>query len=281
MASAYAGPTTLGTTALGVLEKTDEVVVAENDRGHEALVVLRGVPGDLDPTAVVDTHGRPVWRAVEGDVRPSVRELLPVDPSDAALFVVPGLVWLIASGPAIGQVRAALLRPGAADGLTGDVTPLLAVALRGEALVAQEPRLRQGSLAAIGTGLMRAGLELTAGTRGVILGKLTYATADTAIAATATAVAVAHAFRARLEAAAHPAVPGAKPAPVSNLDWLGGASITRSGTELSVEVPIPRRWLDVLSQADLAAPQAPESPSPGTSSRPTGPKTRPIQPRGL
>src|SRR5208283_2275027 len=59
LASAYAGPTNLGTTALAVFERTDEIVVAECDRGKEAVVALRGVPASIDPLDLVDTSGRP------------------------------------------------------------------------------------------------------------------------------------------------------------------------------------------------------------------------------
>jgi hypothetical protein len=254
MASAYAGPTTLGTTALGALEKTDELVVAENDHGREAVIVLRGVPGSLDPTEVVDTNGKPVWRAIEGDVRTRARELAPVEPAETALFVAPGLVWIIAAGPAIGQVRAALLRPENADGLVGDETPLLALALRGETLVAQEPRLRQGALAPIGTGLLNVHLELTPGTSGLILGRLAYATPDVAIAAEVTLEEVTRAFHQRLERGAQAAAKsdgGLPSRQASTLDWLGAATVAEQGGTVSVRVPIPRRWLDTIARADL------------------------------
>jgi len=269
MAAAYAGPTTLGTTTLGVLEQTDEVVVAENDHGREAVVVLRGVPASVDPTQVVDTNGRPLWQAVQGDVRTTLHELAPADPADAsqvALFVAPGLVWVIAAGPAIAATRAALVRPRGAEGLRGHETVLLALGMRGESLVAQEPRLRQGALAPIGTGLTRVDLELTPGSSGLVLGHLTYATPDVAIAAEVTAEEITRAFHDRLERAAHAAASdaGAPPPPRSSLDWLGAASVSESGGVVTVRVPIPRRWLDAISKADLTlgADPAPSAASP-------------------
>ena len=111
LASAYAGPTNLGTTALAVFERTEEVVIAGSDGGKDAVVILRGVPADLDPLDIVDTSGHAVWRALGGDVRTLSRELGSNDGADAALFLAPGLVWIIASGPAIPRTRAVLLRP--------------------------------------------------------------------------------------------------------------------------------------------------------------------------
>jgi len=265
LASAYAGPTNLGTTALAALERTDDVVVAENDSGKEAVVVLRGVPGDLDPLDVVDPSGHPIWRPVHGDIRAGSRELAPAEPADAELFVAPGLVWLIASGPVIPRVRAALTGAVGAQAFAGDDTPLLSISLPGDAL----PRLREGALASVGAGLHRVRVELTPGSTGLIIGTLAYADAVTAATAEGTVLAVTLAFRHRLEADVEAAEAGPQAGaggageagahrrddrPLRNLDWLGAAKVERTGPLVVVRAPIPRPWLEALARADVPSP---------------------------
>jgi hypothetical protein len=259
LAAAYAGPTNLGTTALAVLERTEEVVVAENDHGKEAVVVLRGVPADVDPLEIVDTSGRPVWRAVQGDVRTTSRELEPSEPADAALFIAPGLVWVIASGPAIARTRAALTGDVGHGAFAGDETALVSLSLPGDAI----PQLRRGALASIGAGLIHAKVELTPGAAGLILGTLAYPDAAAAASAEGTVLAVTLAFRHRLEEAVQaeeshgrPSSPRpvSTPRPGANLDWLGAAKVDRDGSNVIVRAPIPRPWLLALAKADLPAP---------------------------
>jgi hypothetical protein len=258
LATAYAGPTNLGTTALAVLERTEEVVVAENDRGKEAVVVLRGVPASVDPLEIVDTAGHAVWRPIHGDVRTQSRELEPVEAADVALFIAPGLVWVIASGPAVARARAALLG-GAGLGkasLAGDETPLISLSLPGNAL----PQLRQGALAPVGAGLQRIQIDLTPGREGVIVSKLTYPDANAAASAEETVTAVTLAFRHRLEESVRAnddqrSKERAKsPRTLGSLDWLGAAKVDRMDAVIVVRAPIPRPWLNALAKADVAVP---------------------------
>jgi hypothetical protein len=267
LASAYAGPTNLGTTALAVLARTDDLVVAENDRGKEAAVVLRGVPADVDPTDVVDASGHAVWRPVRGDVRTTLRELDPVDASDAELFVAPGRLWIVAGGPAIARARAALVgesRPR--EFIGGDDTSLVALSFPGDAL----PQLHQGALAAVGAGLVRVKVELSPGAAGLIVATLTYVDAAAAARAEGTVLAVTLAFRHRLEEAVEEAERGGggdhggragaeapprqKERPLGSLEWLGAAKVERVGTTVVVRAPIPRPWLQELARADVPAP---------------------------
>jgi hypothetical protein len=261
LAAAYAGPTNLGTTALAVLERTDEVVVAENERGKEAVVVLRGVPADLDPLQVVDMSGRPIWRSVAGDVRTVTKELSPSEPSDAALFIAPGLVWVIASGPAIPRTRAALMGDVGHGAFAGDDTVLASLSLPGDAL----PQLHRGALANVGAGLLHLKVELTSGAAGLVLGTLAYADAVTAASAEGTVLAVTLAFRHRLEEGVQAAegpkgeqisVEEARRAqrPAANLEWLGAAKVDRVDANVIVRAPIPRPWLEALAKAELTAP---------------------------
>ena len=258
LASAFAGPTNLGTTALAVLERTDEVVIAETDRGKEAVVVLRGVPASLDALDVVDTSGHPIWQPVHGDLRASSRELAPAGAAagaeDAALFVLPGLVWIIASGPAVPRVRAAMANGVARGSFAGDDTSLASLSLPADAL----PQLRQGSLATVGAGLLHVGVEHTPGATGLVITKLTYIDTVAAASAEGTVLAVTLAFRHRLEEAVEAsdrkAGPPRPPRPASNLEWLGAAKVEREGTTVLLRAPIPRRWLDALSHAQVMAP---------------------------
>ncbi len=261
LASAYAGPTNLGTTALAVLERTEEIVVAECDRGKEAVVALRGVPASVDPLDLVDTSGRPLWRALHGDTRTTSRELAPTEPSDAALFVAPGRVWLIESGSAIPRARAALVDGVGKGAFAGEDSPLVSLSLPGDAV----PQLRRGALAPVGAGLLRARLELSPGAVGLIVGHLDYADALTAASAEGTVLAVTLAFRHRLEEAVQAPDGGAqgqrdagdarRERPGANLDWLGAAKVERSGSSVVVRAPIPRPWLEALAHAEVAAPK--------------------------
>ena len=264
LASAYAGPTNLGTTALALVERTEEVVIAETDKGKEAVVVLRGVPAAVDALEVVDTFGRPIWRVVHGDTRGSSRELAPTGTEDAALFVLPGLVWIIASGPAVARVRAALTNGLAKDALLGDETSLVLLSLPGDAL----PQLKQGELATVGAGLLRIELEMMSGASGLVVAKLAYTDTQRAASAEGTVLSVTLAFRHRLEEAIQardghalsPAAPAPPPSPPTSgqraggLDWLGAAKVDREEKTVVVRAPLPRRWLDTLTRADVSAP---------------------------
>jgi hypothetical protein len=224
--------------------------------------VLRGVPADLDPLAVVDTSGRPLWHVNSGDVHAVTKELAPTEPTDAALFVAPGLVWVIASGSAIARTRAALTTDVGRGAFAGDETTLASLSLPGDAL----PQLRHGALANIGAGLTHVKVELTPGTAGLVVGTLAYIDPTRAASAEGTVLAVTLAFRHRLEEAVQ--APDAKkgamgaplddahrePRPAANLEWLGAAKVDRDGENVLVRAPIPRPWLEALSKADLSAP---------------------------
>jgi hypothetical protein len=249
LAAAYAGPRTVGTTALTALERTDEVVVASNDATGEAVVVLRGVPADLDASRVVDEHGNPIWRAVVGDVGRSVIEYEPSVPADAALFVLPPRIWIIAVGEGKARTREALLGPISASSLIGEEAPLAVLSIQGPALVRRDARLRDGALAPLGRSLLRASFELAPGTEGIINARLVYADPAAARASEETLRDVVAAFRRSLESPNPPA-----------LAWLAAAGVERSAATVTVRAPIPKSWLEALSKADVTAPAAPRAP---------------------
>jgi hypothetical protein len=247
LATAYVGPPTLGTTAMAALERTDRVDAAVSDAG-DAVVILRGVPADLDVTQIVDEKGRPIWRPVQGDVRQSVIEYEPAEPSDAALFVLPARTWLVASGTA--RVRARERLALAAGGVAFDPTeaPLGVLSIRGASLLRREGRLRAGPISPLGSSLLRAAFELTSGAEGVVVARLEYSDASAASGAELTARDIVAAFRHRLEEAQKGTLKGAPPP----LAWLGAAGVDRGDKVVTIRAPIPRSWLEAVAHADLA-----------------------------
>jgi hypothetical protein len=249
LAAGYAGPPTLGTTALLVLERTDEVDAAVNDAG-EAVVILRGVPGDLDVSQVVDESGHAIWRPLVGDVRHSFVEYEPASDADVTLFVIPGRVWVIAAGAARMRTREVLVQGAGVVSFAEGDAGLAVLVIRGSSLVSRDVRLRTGGLAPLGHLLSRASFELTAGAQGVLVARLEYPDDIAASGAEQTAHDVVSAFRRMLEEGTKGggAKARAEPPPLS---WLAAAGVDRAGSVVTVRAPIPRRWLDAIAQADL------------------------------
>jgi hypothetical protein len=260
LAAAYAGPPSLGTTALAVLERADAIDAAMNDAG-EAVCVLRGVPADLDVARVVDEAGRPVWRPVVGDVMRTFDEYEPEPPSDGTLFVLPGRVWVVASGDARMHARERFVQGATpalplAEGEAG----LAVMTIRGSALVQKDPRLRSGVIAPLGRSLARATFELTPGALGVLVTRLDYTDAPAASGAEQTARDIVAAFRRLLEGREQGGRPQGELPPLS---WLAAAGVERKEREVTVRAPIPRRWLDAIALADVPAAAPPAGPANG------------------
>ncbi len=253
LAAAYAGPTNLAATALAVIERVDEVVAATSGRGAEVVVVVRGVPGDVDPAGVVDGAGRPIWRPVEGDVRAGMRELASTGNEAAStLFVAPGQIWMIASGAAVRTTRAALVLAGPARTTAQDDDALATLTLSSDAL----PQLQRGTLAPLGSRLLGVRVALLPGPTGLIACRLAYPDPLAAASAEGTALEVTLAFRHQLEEAAEASHrPGHSAArQLSPLRWLGAAKVERDGSTVVVRAPIPRLWLEALSRAEVPSP---------------------------
>ncbi len=246
LAAAYAGPRSMGTTALVALERADEVLAAVNDAG-EAVVVLRGVPADLEATRVVDETGHPVWRPIVGDLRRTFVEYAPVVEADATLFVLPERVWVVASGAARAHTRDALIDGAGAVSFKEGDPGLAVITIRGSALVRRDSRLRVGRLAPLGRSLLWASFELTAGAQGVLVTRLDYTEALAASDAEQTARDIVSAFRRLLEEGAK-AKTHADPPPLS---WLAAAGVDRAGVVVTVRAPIPKTWLDAIARADV------------------------------
>jgi hypothetical protein len=264
LAAAYAGPRSLGTTALTALERSEEVDVAMNDAG-QAVIVLLGVPGDLDVAKVVDEDGQPVWRPAAGDVRESFVEYEPIREATASLFVLRQRVWVMAAGAARSKTREALVEAqGGGLSFAPGKPSLVDLTIRGAALLRRDDRLRAGLLAPLGRSLLRASFELTPGALGVIVARLEYADGVAATGAEQTARDVVSAFRRKLEQIEKgpdgPPRPGVGLHPeLPSLSWLAAAGVEREETTVSVRAPIPKVWLDAIAQADVAG-SAPSSP---------------------
>jgi hypothetical protein len=261
-------PRSLGTTALLALERTEEVDVLTHESG-EAVVLLRGVPADLDVMEVVDEEGHPVWKSAVGDVRQSFVEYEPVNGSDASLFVLPQRTWIVAAGPARARAREALVEAprvlvssaiaqGEAEGALANLSIL------GSSLVRKEAPLRTGALAALGHSLIRASFELKPGAEGVIVARFDYADGLAAAGAEQTVRDVVGAFRRKLEEA-QKGGPGERVAPLS---WLAAAGVERTDARVSVRAPIPKPWLDAIAEADLST--LPQGSAPSAADIPWG-----------
>src|ERR1019366_6462314 len=87
------------------------------DTDTDVVVVVRGVRADVDPAALVDADGRPLWApGPTGRVRELVRagtgsgaesSEAPRNEIPASLFELPGRTWVIASGEARARARSA------------------------------------------------------------------------------------------------------------------------------------------------------------------------------
>lgn len=171
-----------GTRLLEAIEHADEVHVeldavpragqdapSPADERHpgeaagEMVVVVRGVPGDVDPASLVDPDGHPLWSAGPfGPVRELVHEQDPDGSANpASLFELPGRTWVIAAGPSRARARDAFARP------LGRPVPVFApealalVDLDGPELVGRVHALGPGGgLAALGRGLDSVTFEL-------------------------------------------------------------------------------------------------------------------------
>jgi hypothetical protein len=238
------------TRAIDVIEDADEVIFGMTDRGHgddpaagdDMVAVILGVRADIDPAALVDGSGRPLWSPGQSErVRELVREKDEDGESiDASLFELPGRAWVMASGAARARLRDAWARPhlhAAPPALPSDDEAIAFARLDGPSLVARLPWLRQpAALAPVGRRLRSLTLEVPPGATDV---HARFVYADDASAAAA---------EARLEDAVV-AIHREKP---EGIAWLGEARIARhepgSVAAVGVTAPLPARWVEVIAQ---------------------------------
>ncbi len=241
-----------GTRLLEAIEHADEVRVhldsLGDDTAADMVVVVRGVPGDVDPGALVDPDGHLLWSAGPfGPVRELVHEQDPDgSPNPASLFELPGRTWVIASGPARGRTRDAFVRPlrrpePAFEPFEADALALLV--LDGPALVARVHALGpNGGLASLGRGLDSVSFELRPGVEREVRAALLYEKEDDAAAAE------------RTLGDLKGAVDRKKP---PWLMWYEGAAVQRTApqrTLVRIDAPLPADLLDAWLQAGQPRP---------------------------
>jgi hypothetical protein len=268
------------TRALDAMEDADEVIVGLRTGASasvdDLVVVVRGVRADVDPAALVDAEGLPLWTA--GPMGP-VRELVRADPTPdsgpsgrsvhdetpASLFELPGRTWVIASGEARARARSAFFhvpdhprRVFAFEGL--DAEALVTIRIDGPTLVRRIPALQpERMLGAVGARLGDVTFELSADLASseapealdggatspervrVIKATLSYASEDAAALADGTVHQVLDAIGRK------------KP---EGFAWLSTERVEVArpppGKRLVVTVPLPSRLVDALLHAGKA-----------------------------
>jgi hypothetical protein len=244
------------THTLDAMEAAEEVIIGVRPRSPafagETIVVVRGAPSDVDPARLVDTDGHPLWMpgplGLTGGVREFVRvaALSPATATpdggaaddgslDASLFELPGATWVIASGAARARAGGVLARPASHPGPPIAQGALAAARLDGASLVQHLSPLRPGGLlSALGRRLRSATVALPPGAERAVRVTLAYADEGAATGAET---------QARVVVAT---VAQSKPDPTTWLAGLSSATISRAGTEVTVQAPLPERLIDVL-----------------------------------
>jgi hypothetical protein len=233
----------VGSTALAVLQRTEEVVLGVYDEGaHDVVIALRGPPADVDPSRIVDTVGKPIWLHAR-DLPNGVEELAPAEGSDqAALFVLPRRAWVIAVGKAVVRSRTVFVegpRKEAARFAAVDDDPLAVFRLEGDALLRARPALAEGALAPMVRDLQYASISLQPGPEGdvgEVTGRFVYGEPAFAEKAEACAIDVLLAFTRMFD----------KKAP-----WLHAVKVSRAERAVLVKGRIPRAWADGFLHVDL------------------------------
>jgi hypothetical protein len=255
-----------GTRVLEAMEEADEVIASiesgesasiasatardPSDAVGDTVAIVRGVRADLDPAALVDPDGHPLWSpGPSGRVRELVHERDPDGSQNpASLFELPGRTWVIASGGARGRARDAFARPlgGAPPPL--DPEALALVRIDGPSLVAHIPVLRpNGGLASVGMGMQAFEVELAPGVERQIRALISYRDEQTAAAAERTLRELKDALTRERPAA---------------FAWLAVATVERSRTAagavsaLRIIAPLPSVVIDDWIRAGAARPSS-------------------------
>ena len=235
----------VGSTTLEAFEGADDVVVAVRDaRATDAVIVVGGVPSEIDPAKLVDTDGRPLWRELhDGSARADERtshvlEFLPKEPdARARLFVLPGRTWVIGVGEGAFRVAAALSHASVVRPYLPDARPPIVVHLRGEILELIRART-QHALAPISDRLLGVTVALTAGGEGQVLATFTYADDRAATRAEARGREVINALAEKM---------------APRLDFMKMAEIKRFRSTIELRAKLPPALLRRFADADDAA----------------------------
>jgi hypothetical protein len=247
MLAATRNPAVAATRSLEAFESCDEIIVAMDDDGGS--VVLRGVRADFDPAKIVDGAGALVWRA-QATPGARVPEYTHEERgTTASLFVLPERTWFIAVGDGRATAREAFAHPSGRPALTYDRDALVAVRVRGPALLAHMKPLRaHGALEAVGAHLEWLTLALAPGKDEPLRVSLVYADEDSA---------------ARAEITARHAIDVLRDRQVTRFQWLFDAKIARNDPKVVVmRAPLPPPLVAALTHAndprDLDDPEVPE-----------------------
>ena len=216
------------------------------DRPEELVLVARGVRGDINPAALVDDDGQPLWSpGPAGNVRELVRDHDAHGHTvGASLFELPGRTWVIAQGSARGRAREAFAHPFGRPTIDLDPQALAVVRLDGPSLVKRFHALQElGALAAVGGHLQSVTLALPPGAEHTVTAKLAYAEDDFAAAADVT-------VREAIGAVSRSGRPG--------LAWLASAESTTSRRPSSSPPPSPASsWALCFRRLRSARPRRP------------------------
>ncbi len=221
-----------GATVLEAMAGADEVILgARSGEPLEMMLVVRGVPAQLDPSKV-EEGGHPIFKLV-GEPHAGVAEYERLDrqvAAPASLFVLPKRTWVVAVGAAKERARAAFARPSGRPVPRVDESALVVVRLDGPTLARRRLSRSRGAgvIESLGKKLASVSLSLQPGASGV-RAALAYEDDDASAWAE-------NAVRRVVELAGER----------EGLAWLREATVGREGTQVVVTVPLPPRLLDEL-----------------------------------
>lgn len=174
-----------GVRFLEALEKAESLLIAmpggkKWDTVDDAVVVLRGVPGNADPEKMVDPEGRPLWTSEDGPGPVQAYASIPsneaVHETRVLLFVLPSRTWVIVVGEAISRWPIETLR-GVDLSLAPEAaaeTPPLEALLRAKPLLASVAALRSATFSRITGGLLFVRVALHRGRALGLVARLNY-----------------------------------------------------------------------------------------------------------
>lgn len=258
-----------GATALEALEGSEEIIVARwggargarggldprEESEDDAVVVLRGVPANLDAQQMKDASGAPLFRLVEG--RTTVPEYVvsaPGGEESSTLFVLADRTWVGAVGGARGRARQAFATPFGRPVPRAEAGVLAFVRFEASAFVTARAE-RSGLLGPLVKRLRNVTLALAPG-KGGLVARLRYADEDAAawseLHAKGLVTTLGEAAQRRADAGAPSPGDGASRELPAWADALKDARIERDeGTVVVVTVALPARLLEALPRATV------------------------------
>jgi len=99
-----------GATMVEAVEGAEEIIVGLN-RGADAALILRGVPASLDPGAISDADGRPLFHPASDRAKVPEYELYDRASAEGSFFVLPDRTWVGALGEARARARQVFVTP--------------------------------------------------------------------------------------------------------------------------------------------------------------------------